>query len=96
MTRTNRITAYETKQFLHQVFDIVEYNSFVVKELEKKTEFNTRRISYILFKACYYGYCTHIGERKYPFIYNGKTIYRCVNEYRINKSKYVENIIKND
>lgn len=88
MTRPNRVTSYETKQFLQQAFSIVKYNLFVVKDLEKKIGFNTRRISYILFKASYYGYCKNIGTRKYPFTYNGKTVYRYVNEYRINKSKY--------
>ena len=91
MPRPNRITSYETKQFLQKAFDIVRYNPFVVKDLEEGTGFNSRRISHILFKASYYGLCKNIGTRKYPFTYNGITMYRHVNEYRINKPKHKRN-----
>ena len=88
MTRQNRVTSYETKQFLCQAFSIVKYNPFIAKDLEKKIGFDTKRISYILQKASYYGYCKNIGTKEYPFMYNGKIIYRHVNEYQINKFKY--------
>lgn len=85
MTRTNRITTYEIKQFLKKAFDIVGYNTFVVKDLEEKMGIDARRISYILLKASYHGLCKNTRIIKYPFKYKGITTYRYVNEYAINK-----------
>lgn len=88
MTLSNRVSVYEIKQVLQQIVDIVGYKDFTIRDLETKLDISPRRISSILIKASYRGLCKTVGTKEYLFISKSNKMYRSVNKYRIDKTRY--------
>lgn len=88
MTYSSRVSVYEIKQVLQQIFDVVGYDDFTIRDIESKIKLSSRRISSILIKASYRGLCKKVGIKEYLFISKSNKMYRSVNKYRISESKY--------
>lgn len=89
MTYSSRVSVYEVKQVLHQIFDVVGYNDFTIRDIENKINISSRRISSILIKANYRGLCKTVGTKEYLFISKSNKMYRSVNKYRISKKNNI-------
>lgn len=90
MVRLNRVTSYEIKNVLCEIYNIIGYNDFTILDIKEKIKTDSRRLPSILFKASYCGLCMTVGTKRHKYIYNKTFMYRQINKYRLVVSKFYE------